>query len=210
MKVESQAATAKATKEKERTQREMEEQRNTTLHRAEGKLAETREALAQERQAREAAEARARDAAEKLARMEGVTQETRGLVITLNGAVLFGSGRRTLSPEGENKLAQVAENLKLMQANRSIVVEGHTDAMGPPEANEELSLKRADAVRNYLVQRGIPARAGPNRRPWASRVRSPTTERRKVARRIVASKSSSSPLRSERLGVIRPLGDVLP
>ena len=37
------------------------------------------------------------------------------------------------------------------------VVEGHTDNTGSDKINNELSQKRADAVRNYLIENGFPA-----------------------------------------------------
>ena len=40
-----------------------------------------------------------------------------------------------------------------MTSGVSVVVEGHTDAHGPETSNESLSARRAEAVREYLVQR---------------------------------------------------------
>jgi len=39
---------------------------------------------------------------------------------------------------------------------RNIIVEGHTDSRGSESYNQGLSQRRADAVRNYLVQQGYP------------------------------------------------------
>lgn len=41
----------------------------------------------------------------------------------------------------------------------SVIVNGHTDHIGPPAYNQKLSVKRAQAVKNYLVANGIPASA---------------------------------------------------
>jgi OOP family OmpA-OmpF porin len=40
---------------------------------------------------------------------------------------------------------------------RQVRVIGHADASGTPEANQALSIKRAEAVKSYLVQRGADA-----------------------------------------------------
>ena len=50
---------------------------------------------------------------------------------------------------------QVAEALKQQDAQKRMVVEGHTDSMGSDSTNQPLSLNRATAVRNYLVSRGV-------------------------------------------------------
>jgi OOP family OmpA-OmpF porin len=54
------------------------------------------------------------------------------------------------------KLDQVANALLSVSA-RNIIVEGHTDSRGSESYNQGLSQRRADAVRNYLVQRGYPS-----------------------------------------------------
>ena len=40
---------------------------------------------------------------------------------------------------------------------KTITVEGHTSISGTAEANQTISLNRAEAVRDYLISRGIPA-----------------------------------------------------
>jgi outer membrane protein OmpA-like peptidoglycan-associated protein len=53
------------------------------------------------------------------------------------------------------KLDDVAKALSEEDPNSKMVVEGHTDSQGQPSFNQDLSQKRADAVRTYLVSRGI-------------------------------------------------------
>jgi outer membrane protein OmpA-like peptidoglycan-associated protein len=113
----------------------------------------TAEKLATEQEARLAAEKRAADAMEALARLAAVKEEARGMVITLSGSVLFGSNQATLLPAARSRLDQVAEVL-MTTHERHLVVEGHTDSQGSDSFNLDLSQRRADAVRSYLVQRG--------------------------------------------------------
>src|SRR5207253_1915394 len=84
-----------------------------------------------------------------------VKQEPRGTVITLAGGVLFRTGESTLLPAAMVQLGQVAEALLKGNPDSNITVEGHTDSQGPVKANEELSQKRAEAVRDFLIQKGI-------------------------------------------------------
>jgi outer membrane protein OmpA-like peptidoglycan-associated protein len=53
------------------------------------------------------------------------------------------------------KLDQVAEALKAQGSEKRMVVEGHTDSQGSDRINQPLSLNRANAVRDYLVSRGV-------------------------------------------------------
>ena len=140
-------------------------QTRTQLNNAGQQLAGTQQALANseqnlaaEKSARTEAEKRAREAFDKLAATAAgnIKQETRGTVITIPGNVLFASGKTTLLAGAQDKLTLVAEALKDQEGHK-IVVEGHTDSQGSDASNQELSRGRAQAVRDFLVTRGIPA-----------------------------------------------------
>jgi len=75
--------------------------------------------------------------------------------VALNG-ILFDTGKDTIKPESEPLLAEIAT---LMKSNRGlkISIEGHTDNVGQPKANKQLSEKRAESVKKWLVKNGIEA-----------------------------------------------------
>jgi outer membrane protein OmpA-like peptidoglycan-associated protein len=108
------------------------------------------QALAVERQRRDEADKRAAKAAADLAAFASVKQETRGMVITLSGAVLFQSGKSDLMSGTE-----VADALTKQDPESKILVEGHTDSQGGASYNQDLSQRRAQSVRDYLVTRGM-------------------------------------------------------
>jgi outer membrane protein OmpA-like peptidoglycan-associated protein len=110
-----------------------------------------------EKQARMEAEAKLAGAMKDLAAIAAVKQEPRGVVITLSGSVLFASNAFTLLNTAMTKLDQVAVALKAQDADKRMVVEGHTDNQGSDTTNQPLSLNRATAVRDYLVSRGVAA-----------------------------------------------------
>lgn len=123
-------------------------------------LNQTREQLEQEKQARALAEQQ-RAAAEltmhdALAKIAQVKEEARGTVITLSGSVLFQSGKSDLLPAAQSRLGPVADALQGMP-NRKILVQGHTDSRGSADHNQQLSVRRADTVRTFLVDHGIDA-----------------------------------------------------
>ena len=91
-----------------------------------------------------------------LAKLAAVKEEPRGLVITLSGSVLFRTDQSSLLPEAQTKLNEVAEAL-LSDPGRSLVVEGHTDSQGGTSHNQDLSQRRADSVRAYLIGQGYAA-----------------------------------------------------
>jgi outer membrane protein OmpA-like peptidoglycan-associated protein len=84
-----------------------------------------------------------------------VTEEPRGVVITLSGAVLFASAKSQLLPTAERKLDDVAKALQDVGPDQQIVVEGYTDSQGSDDFNQRLSAARAESVRDYLIRRGI-------------------------------------------------------
>jgi outer membrane protein OmpA-like peptidoglycan-associated protein len=120
-------------------------------------LAQTQTGLAQETDARKAADARAARAMESLAKIAQIKEEARGMVITLTGDVLFVTGKSELLPAAQDQLAQVAKALQDQGDIKPVVVEGYTDSVGSDSANMKLSQARADAVRSYLVSKGLPS-----------------------------------------------------
>ncbi len=113
------------------------------------------EQLAAEQKARLEAENRAAKAQADLAKLAAVKEEERGLVITLSGSVLFASSKSELLPAAQNRLNRVADAL-LETKERRLTVEGYTDSQGSSSYNQDLSQRRADAVRSYLISRGYP------------------------------------------------------
>ncbi|MCX7605839.1 MAG: OmpA family protein [Bacteroidia bacterium] len=77
----------------------------------------------------------------------------KGSRLTLRN-VFFEFDRAELRPESAMELDEV---VRLLKANPSwqIEIQGHTDSIGSPSYNQSLSQRRAEAVRSYLIQKGI-------------------------------------------------------
>jgi outer membrane protein OmpA-like peptidoglycan-associated protein len=87
------------------------------------------------------------------------TPTPRGMVLTL-GDVLFDTGRSQLKPGGGRKIDQLAQFLT-EHPGRRVQVDGFTDSVGSDAYNEELSQRRADSVKEALLEHGIdPSRIG--------------------------------------------------
>jgi outer membrane protein OmpA-like peptidoglycan-associated protein len=87
------------------------------------------------------------------------TPTPRGMVMTL-GDVLFDTGRSELKSGAGRKLDQLAQFLS-EHPDRRVQIDGFTDSVGSDAYNEELSQRRADAVKGALTTRGIdPSRIG--------------------------------------------------
>lgn len=69
--------------------------------------------------------------------------------------VFFDLDKSTIRPESLPLLDQVANTLLLNPQLRRVEIQGHTDSQGTAEYNLALSQARADAVRAYLVSRGV-------------------------------------------------------
>jgi hypothetical protein len=72
--------------------------------------------------------------------------------------VFFDWDRSELSPQAMNTIGQAANAFRQTGQSR-ITATGHTDTSGPRDYNMALSLRRANAVKNALVQQGVPATA---------------------------------------------------
>ena len=81
-------------------------------------------------------------------------QAPAGKVTYSLGDVLFATGKSDLQPAATGTLDALLASIN-QEPNRSIVIEGHTDAIGSAAANRELSQRRADAVMQYLIAHGV-------------------------------------------------------
>jgi outer membrane protein OmpA-like peptidoglycan-associated protein len=77
----------------------------------------------------------------------------RGLIVSMSD-VLFDTGKYSLKSGAREKLAKVA-GILLAYPGLNIEVGGYTDNVGGDSMNQTLSEKRADSVRDYLVQEGV-------------------------------------------------------
>lgn len=76
--------------------------------------------------------------------------------ITLDTDTYFDFDKASLKPEGQRKLNEIASRLTQM-ALEVVVATGHTDSIGTEKYNENLSRRRAEAVKTFLESRGLPA-----------------------------------------------------
>jgi len=152
----------RARAESERAEAEAQAERT----RAEAEAAQER--AAREREAAQAEIERAKQAAEEAQRQQQQlrqqlveqfnrileTRDTaRGLIVNMRD-VLFDTGKYDLKPAAREKLAKIS-GIILAHPGLKIEVEGHTDSVGSDDYNQVLSERRANAVRDFLVQQGI-------------------------------------------------------
>ena len=130
-----------------------------TLQATEKKLAGTESELAQARvtnakltKKQEAITERLTNA---LGKMASGAKTDRGYVVSLSG-VAFATGESALNTEGKYVLAKLS-GVMLAFDDVNLSIEGHTDSTGGDEANRKLSLARADSVRAFLAEMGVPA-----------------------------------------------------
>lgn len=108
------------------------------------------------------AEARTREAQARAAALEAMMVDLqakkteRGMIITI-GDVLFATGQATLTQAGMSNLRKLADALA-QNPERTVLVEGFTDSVGGTAYNQNLSERRASAVRNALLGMGVDER----------------------------------------------------
>ena len=108
--------------------------------------------------ARQQAEAERAELRSQLLHQLNLVLETRdtarGLIVNMSD-VLFDTGKYTLRPGAREKLAKIS-GIVLSYPGLTLDVEGHTDSVGTDDYNQRLSEQRAEAVRAFLVQQGVP------------------------------------------------------
>lgn len=75
--------------------------------------------------------------------------------LVLHGEVFFDTGISTLRGPSA-VLDQLAQVLVEHPEIQRVVIEGHTDTVGSEASNRTLSLDRAETVRRYLIEKGVP------------------------------------------------------
>jgi outer membrane protein OmpA-like peptidoglycan-associated protein len=165
---QSRAATLKAEQDSQQAAVMLAAKKSAQMEATEGQLSQTQRVLgatqmqlheqqaatvAQQRKLREL-EAALKAERDAIAKIATVKEGDRGMVITLQGEVLFPTGKWELKPAAMAKLDVIATALK--DKEQPVVVYGFTDSVGARDNNVELSQRRAHAVRDYLVSRGIP------------------------------------------------------
>lgn len=85
-----------------------------------------------------------------------IRRDANVLAVTFKSDVLFDSGSAALKPGGYQEINRVAQVLTQYPETR-IMVAGHTDSDGSEAMNQELSVRRAENVRNALVAQGVSA-----------------------------------------------------
>ena len=83
-----------------------------------------------------------------------VSREGNLLAVTFKGDVTFDTNSTVLRPGLQSEINRVAGVLN-QYPNTLVRVEGHTDSRGSDAYNMDLSIRRANAVKTLLVQRGI-------------------------------------------------------
>ena len=75
-------------------------------------------------------------------------------IYTMDDRLLFDTDKAQIRPEGEEKLQQIVNEIKDLPKNGQIRIFGHADARASNEYNKELSAERANAVKDWLQNKG--------------------------------------------------------
>jgi outer membrane protein OmpA-like peptidoglycan-associated protein len=81
--------------------------------------------------------------------------ELAGQKTILSSDILFDTGKSELKPEANGQIRILADFAK--RENRTLILGGHTDPTGSDAENQTLSEKRAEAVKQALIDAGVPA-----------------------------------------------------
>ena len=74
--------------------------------------------------------------------------------VTFAADVLFDFDKAVIKPEGKSKLDDISNKVRGINLEVVIAI-GHADRIGPDQYNQRLSVRRAEAIKAYLVSKGI-------------------------------------------------------
>src|SRR5579872_7521110 len=161
----SEANTAEAVRARDEAERQTREAQASALQQQQSAQAEAERNRADAAAAAAASEQKLQRAEQEREELRGrllqqfntilETRDTaRGLVVNMSD-VLFDTGKHTLRPLAREKLAKIS-GIVLAYPALTLGIEGNTDSIGSDAYNQGLSERRAEAVRNYLAQQGVP------------------------------------------------------
>ena len=160
MKKEAQAAAAEAARQKV----EAEQAKAAAVAQQQAALEQQRLAEAEADKARQSAakaESEKTDLRAQLLRQLNSILQTRdsarGLIVNMSD-VLFDTGSAALKPGAREMLAKIS-GIVLAHPGLNLQIEGHTDSVGSDDFNQQLSERRADTVRDFLAEQGVPGSA---------------------------------------------------
>ena len=79
-----------------------------------------------------------------------VTREGEGILVKFDSGILFDTDKADLKPAAQANLQNLAKSLQNNQ-NTNILIVGHTDDTGSDSHNQDLSVRRAESVKSYIV-----------------------------------------------------------
>lgn len=75
--------------------------------------------------------------------------------VSMSAETLFDVDKTIIKPAGKVNLDAVADRVNGMNTVDSVSIVGHTDSTGTDAYNQDLSMRRANSVKNYLLEKGV-------------------------------------------------------
>jgi outer membrane protein OmpA-like peptidoglycan-associated protein len=92
--------------------------------------------------------------AKELEKVAETKRTENGVLVSMKSDILFDSGSAVLKPEAIEQIEKLGDIIAKYSDDR-VQIQGHADSSGTKKGNEELSLRRADAVKRVMLGRGV-------------------------------------------------------
>jgi outer membrane protein OmpA-like peptidoglycan-associated protein len=83
-----------------------------------------------------------------------VTREGEGILVKFDSGILFDTDKSDVKPAAQANLQKLATSLQ-NNPNTNILIVGHTDSTGTAQHNMDLSIRRAESVKSYIVSNNV-------------------------------------------------------